>query len=414
MSTNSSNVNVSGRLGIKQKIVEMLFNILPFGNVIFKLLKFAKSEPKVHDSKPSETLQVTEAVKPIEQDTRTNIIKLKIDEFVQEAYKLGRAGGRIFSQPDEKLINKIFEGLNSASKAIAEVYSFPSFSPDKFVSDQKVLEEIENTNIGLIAVGGEIESAQNEKDEADRKAIAPPDSSRPESPQLIEGLAALAFGIPCLFGLTDIIRFDDLALRWLIGGLIALTCGFVITKLMFYVPSFGSSENRIAGLIGICLALGMTAGLCFIRLSAGGSGYLILGLTIWEFFWMFAIELVARRFRQSVADWDNVKAKSDQSQHLLKVATSRLNMFIERRLRLLDRKRSLEEYIAFRDKQPSIEALTEQISGEACMSYLKALEENKTDLNLKEHERLAKEREKHEKDAELNAQHRLEFRHLVG
>jgi hypothetical protein len=300
----------------------------------------------------------------------------KHKELDQEGYDFARLSGAI---TENDLHKRTLEGR--ARAGVGEL-RLGTFDPQKNVADQTIVQEQEALGAERDEVMEQIRIAEGNL--LDRKSEAvkapPPTATAPVEPGLVVVLSALFLAIPLLPTAFDFWRLNDPYLNWSTAILISLGIGFPVAKLLFYVPSHGKSEPANTNLLGWFVAAGVAVGFGLIRLALGSTLLMAIGLTLLELLIILGIEVAARRYRHSLAEWQIQFDAHQKAITLVALQGDRVDELRQRLIGINAAARAIQEELFIRqlvETQP--ERVEESFVGSMLVGYLRGIAHNKAE-----------------------------------
>lgn len=298
----------------------------------------------------------------------------KHSELYQEGYRFARDSKAI--DEDEGHIRV----LTVRAKAAVGELEFGPFDPDNNPADRETLNKKGRLEDDRKEVREQLRRSEGELLDVKKAAVnfPAPAASRPDEPAALIILSAVFLGIPLMPTAFDFWAPPDPVLHWTSAVLISLFIGVPVAKLLFYVPPARSKESSHIALVGLFFALGVAVGFGAIRVALGGSYWMAGGLTALELFIILAIEIVAKRYRHAVQEWDEQEEAHRKAANLAELQGGRVEELQKRLDDIQAATETIEEELYIRHllaTQP--DRVKESFAGSIVAGYSHGIAENK-------------------------------------
>lgn len=297
-------------------------------------------------------------------------------ELYQEGYKFARDSKAIKEEDQHQTVLSV-----RAKAAVGELELGP-FSPDNNPADKETLNKKERLEGDRKEVKEQLRWAEGELLDVRKAAVGVPASAaaRPDEPAALVILSAVFLGIPLMPTAFDFWAPTDPLLHWSSAVLISLFIGLPVAKLLFYVPPARSRDSSHMAWVGLLIAIGVAFGFGAIRVSLAGSYWMAGGLTALELFIILAIEIVARRYRYSVQEWDEQEEAHRKATDLVQLQAARVEELQNRLDDIQAGAETIEEELYIRHLLATHpEQVKESFAGSILAGYAHGIAENKAE-----------------------------------
>jgi hypothetical protein len=297
-------------------------------------------------------------------------------ELDQEGYQFARAGKGITEDDGHKVV------LAARAKAAVGEMEFGVFDPVNNPADKETLKRQQALEKDREEVKEQIRISDGTLLDVKKEAIAfpAPTAPRPEEPAVVIILSALFLAIPLMPTAFEFWRLNDPFLNWASAILISLGISFPVAKLLFYVSPTRSSETSHATLIGWFIAVGVAVGFGAIRLALAGSYWMAAGFTLLELFIILAVEIVARRFRHSIQEWDEHQHAYLKANNLVELQADRVEELQRRLMGITTNLENIEQELYIRHLLATRPDKVEQSFASSILAgYTRGVAENKAE-----------------------------------
>lgn len=294
----------------------------------------------------------------------------------QEGYNFARTSKATAEDPAHVSV------LNTRAKSVVGEMKFGPFDPASNPADNETLKKQQMLEKDREEVKEQKRVSEGTLLDVQKAAIEHPAPStpRPPEPAIIVILSALFLAIPLMPTAYEFWQQPDPLLNWVTAILISLGISFPVAKLLFFVPPSRSSETSHTTLIAWFIAVGVALGFGAIRLALSGSYWMAAGFTLLELFIIMAVELVARRYRHSVHEWDERQHANQKANGLVALQSGRVEELNLRLAGITANLDMIEQELYIRHLLATqADKVEESFAGSILAGYARGIAENKAE-----------------------------------